>query len=256
MLAKLICGLKIENYPLLYLNEKAILACCLRSFLSVEDLQEINQEIEVASLDERGHFIEEAVSELVKVGDVLASLGDPLAQEQARKVFAAMNEEEQQYSIRQAQYLFGGFLATFYQNLSLMVHGEKMTALVGQALAGNDDALVKAVQIDVRCLTEIPHFKTRLIQAREQGDQDFCDLVSYRVKRPPYQGKIRYKSLWFTFAILESCSLLTLPHKEILDICDQAGVGGYKNRIEDVKYLPKQIKRYRAFQRRGVESTP
>ena len=48
-----------------------------------------------------------------------------------------------------------------------------------------------------------------------------------------------------------------MQHREILDLCDEAGVGGYANRIEDVKNLSKRLAEYRAFQNRGVVlSTP
>jgi hypothetical protein len=252
-LARLVSNLKIENYPQLYLNERAILACWFKSFFSVEDLQSLNREIDSATPLKRGKFVEQFVAGCAGAADLLPTPGNL---KQHKEEFEALSADQQKQSIQQAQYFFSGFLAMFYQNLSLMVHGEKMTSLVAQAVSGNDEAFVKAVQVDARCLTEIPYFRQRFVTAREQQDEDFCDAVAYRIRRPPYKGKIRYKSLWFTFSMLDSCGLLSLPPKEILDICDQAGVGGYKNRIEDVKYIPKQIKRYLEFQRRGIVSTP
>lgn len=58
---------------------------------------------------------------------------------------------------------------------------------------------------------------------------DFFDDIAYRLKAPPYKGKIRHKSLWLAFSILERSGLLdTLSHREIMEMCDEAGVGGDK----------------------------
>jgi hypothetical protein len=68
----------------------------------------------------------------------------------------------------------------------MMVHGEKLTSLVAQAKAGNDDAFVKAVQIDKRILNAIPYFSERYARAHDQGHSDFFDRLSYRLKSAPY----------------------------------------------------------------------
>jgi hypothetical protein len=73
---------------------------------------------------------------------------------------------------------------------------------------------------------------------------------------PLLKGKIRYRTLWIVFSILELFEMLeSLKHREILDICDQVGIRGKKSRIEDVGYLSKRLAEYRRFQKKGGRAT-
>jgi len=40
-------------------------------------------------------------------------------------------------------------------------------------------------------------------------------------------------------------------HEEILNLCDDAGLDRWQNRIEDVNAVTKQLKRYRKYQKTG-----
>jgi hypothetical protein len=256
-LANVITNLKIQNYPLLYTSELAIAAVLLKGFLTDDEIRELTTELESATSEERGEFLTESIASLTEEIDSVQIPKTPEDQEAARQRFLALSEEEQKKAVKTGQHFFAFFFATFYQNLSVMVHGEKLTSLVAQAVAGNDDAFAKAVQIDRRILTEYPYFRERFVRAQMDGDSDFYDLVSYRVNAAPYRGKIRYKSLWLTFSVLEATGWLNeLKHREILDICDEAGVGGWENRIQEVKYLSKRIQEYREFQKRGIAHVP
>ena len=252
-LTNAITNLKIENYPLLYDSEPALALIFLRSFLTADEIKEYAIEFEQASPEQRGEWLVD-FSDGVDSG--LREVHIPKTQaewDSAKKKFESLSEEERDKAIRLGQHFYSWFFANFYQTLSFMVHGEKLTSLIAQAKTGNDDAFVKAVQIDRRILTVIPYFKDRNAKAQAEGDQDFYDKLSYRLGSPPFKGKIRYKSLWLTFALLDGAGLLSeMTHSKILQLCDEAGVGGYKNRIEDVKYLSKRIKEYREFQRRGI----
>ena len=58
--------------------------------------------------------------------------------------------------------------------------------------------------------------------------------------------------------MLDACGLLDgFPHEQLLNFCDDVGVGGRRNRIEDVKNLSRRLQEYRRFQERGmvIEST-
>jgi hypothetical protein len=46
-----------------------------------------------------------------------------------------------------------------------------------------------------------------------------------------------------------------LSHPQILKICDEAGVGGYENRIQSVKHLSNRLDDFRKFQKRGLITT-
>ncbi len=256
-LANVITNLKIESYPLLYANEQAIVTIFLKGFMTDEEIKDFCSEADAATPEELGEFVNTSVSSISETIDQIYIPKTPEEQEAARKAFLALPDEEQKQAIKFAQHFYLSFFATFFQNLSVMVHGEKLTSLVAQAVAGSDVAFVKAVQIDRRILTEFPYFRERFARAQLEGDSDFYDRISYRVSMAPYHGKIRYKTLWLTLSTLDATGWLEqLKHREILAICDEVGVGGLENRIQEVKYLSKRIKEYRQFQKRGIVSTP
>lgn len=256
-LANTITNLKIQNYPLLYANENAIGIMLFKSVMSDDELKKLNAEFEAASPHERGKFVNEFASAICDGIEKFEIPKTPEEQEAARQRFESLPEDEQKEAIRVSQHFFCSFFASFFQNLSVMVHGEKLTSLVAQAVLGNDEAFVKAIQIDRRILTEYPYFKERFVRAQFDGDNDFNDLISYRVSRSPYRGKIRHKTLWLTFSMLDLAGHLNeLRHSEILEICDEVGVGGWENRIQEVKHLSKRINEYREFQKRGGMYTP
>lgn len=255
-LSEAITNLKLESYPLLYSNEVAIVVMMLRGFLDTEEIKSFAAELEVATPNERGDFIVELIE---GIGSAIEGIAIPKTVEEreaAQALFNKLSSEEQRKNIKVTQHFFSTFFATFYQSLSTMVHGEKLTSLVAQAQAGDDQAFVKAIQIDRRILIAIPYFQERYARAQDAADSEFFDLLSYRQKCAPYRGKIRHKSLWLTFSILEQAGLLdTLPHREILEMCDEAGVGGYENRIQSVKHLGDRLREYREFQKRGIVTT-
>jgi len=250
-------NLKIQSYPILYTNERAIAAVFLKGFLDDAEIRELNANLEAASLDERGEFLREFAA---SIGDAIEQTEipkTPAAQEAARKKFLSLSPDEQKEVIRAGQHFYMFFLCSFFQSLSTMVHGEKLTSLVAQAISGCDDAFVKAVQIDRRILTEIPYFKERFARSHIQGNQDFSDRISYRLRVAPYRGKIRHKALWYTFSILDQSGLLnTLKHREILEVCDEVGIGGFESRIQSEKHLGNRLRDFREFQKRGIVTTP
>jgi hypothetical protein len=256
--SRIIANLRIEDYPRLYENEIAISVMMLRAFLTPDEIKELSAKLESLTPEERGEFLDEAMQDLTTVGASIEIPKTPGAQMRAEAVFDALSDDDKAAAVKFWQYFMMAFLATFYQMLSIAVHGEKLTSLVAQAKAGNNKAFAKAVQIDKRILSAVPYFKQRFAEANTEGDRKFTEDVGAHLTRPPYKGKIRHKSLYLTFAYLDMAGLLeTMQLKEILDLCDEAGVGGYANRIEDVKNLSKRLAEYRAFQRRGlVLSTP
>jgi hypothetical protein len=258
MVTRAIVNLKIESYPLLYENEAAIGLIVFRAFMSREEMIELNAQLAEQTPDARGQKLRELVECVSEVEQAFEFPKTPAEERRALAQFNALSKEDQAEAVNAAQHLWMGFLAGFFQNVSVMVHGEKLTSLVAQASAGNDEAFCKAVQIDKRILTTIPHFRQRFERATLEGDQNFCDALAYRLQCPPYKGKIRHKSLWMAFAFLDMVGLLdTLKHQEILDLCDEAGVGGYANRIEDVKHLSKRLADFRRFRGYGLTlSTP
>lgn len=258
LFSRLITNLKIENYPALYENESSIGVMMARAFLSPEEFRALDAELTALNPEDRAKRIESAISSMSEAVDVMEIPKTPAEQKRAEKVFNAMTEEDQKASIEFLQRFMMAFLASFYQSLSIMVHGEKLTSLVAQAKAGDDKAFARAVQIDKRILFAIPYFKQRFADAHTDGNRKFTEDVAAHLERPPYKGKIRHKSLYLAFAFLDMAGLLrTMKHKELLDLCDEAGIGGYANRIEDLKNFSKRLAEFHTFQRRGLGlSTP
>lgn len=250
--------LNIGNYPMLYQSEQAIVSAFLRAFMSDAEIVALDNEFVAMSPDERGLVLQEGLQGFIGGVSEAEAVWDIHNSEQSRAEFEALSEEEQADAIRTVQLACMACLASFYQVLSVMVHRQKLTSLVVQAKAGDDMAFVKAVQIDPRILTTDPYFKQRLENLHAEGNEVFRKRLSYRMQCAPYKGKVRHKSLWMGFAFLDMCGLLhTLKHREMLDLFDEAGVGGYDNRIEDVKYLTKRYAEYRAFQQNlAYLSTP
>jgi len=175
----------------------------------------------------------------------------PYGQAKARQEWEKLSLEEQQQVIRiwQSSLMFS--LASFHNFIALMVHGRKLTQLVGEAMRGNDDSFCLAMHIDRNILEQIPYFKIRYTRAQQQeGEQDFIKVLNYRTQSPQIKGKIRHRALYMLFAILEGTQWLDeLKHREILDICDQLNLDHYENRIETENALTKRLIEYRQFQK-------
>lgn len=258
VVAQWIKNLNIGNYPGLYEDEHAISVILLKTLLSNEQIEEINAELEACSPDERGQLLHAYISDLGDGIDAIELPKTPAAQKLAKTQFLAMSDEERQHAVKFTQRFLMAMLVCFYQSLSIMVHGEKLTSLVAQAKAGNDKAFAKAVQIDKRILHELPYFRDRFAAANSEGQREFIELVMAHMSRPPYKGKIRHKALYLAFALLDQLGVLeSMKHSELLDLCTQAGLDAHANRIDDVKNISKRLAEYRGFQRRGLDlSTP
>lgn len=246
-------NLKIHDYPSLYRGENTIYNALFLSFMPADQINELGVELEKLPEEERAQFAEGLITSICEGADeVLESFPDtPEKELAAQKAFSDLTTEEQAKAIKQAQLMLAAFLAIFYNSFSIMVHGRKLTALVKEAEDGDDDAFCLAVQIDKRILSALPYFRERHGKAISRGETDFLDKLHYRLTSPLLRGRIRYRTLWLTLAVMDESGYLdgSLKHREILDICNEAGVGGYKNRIEDVGYLSKRLREYREFQK-------
>jgi hypothetical protein len=252
-MAKFVDRLKIHNYPELYRSEETLAKMVLLAFLSAEDINALGAEIAKLPEEEKAHCAEDLIQFMGETSNfILEGFPDtPEKEQKAKKAFEEMSAEEQAQAVKQAQIMMSAFFASFFNAICIMVHGRKMTDLVQAAERGDDDAYCLAVQIDKRILSALPYFKERYEKAISEGNVDFLNKLHYRLTNPLLRTKIRYKTLWLTFAILDESGCLdgSLKHREILDICEEAGVAGYSNRIEDVGPLSKRLREFRAFQK-------
>lgn len=248
-------NLKIDQYPLLYEDERRLMYVFLRAWFTDEQIRELNSDIALSSLDDCGELLQAICNSIEPILESIPKTPEEI--EAGRLTLESLPEDEKQGAIKRAQAFYSFFFASFGQTFSMMMHGEKLTTLVAKAKAGDDDAFCKAIRIDKRILTVIPYFREKYERATQLGEVEFIKKIGFWIGAAPYKGRIRHKALWVVFAILDQAGMLSnLSHAEILSICDEVGVGGADNRIEDVGYLSKRLREYRKLQQTGIASTP
>jgi membrane-associated protease RseP (regulator of RpoE activity) len=252
-----IANLRIESYPLLYENEASVGVLLARAMLGKEGARDFDEAMRTATPEERGAALQEVGQDLEAFGDAIDFDTEDAERTQAKEAFQSLPADQQTKAVEFAQHVFAGILVLFYQQLSIMVHGEKLTALVAQSKAGNDEAFLKAIQIDKRILTKVPYFEARFMRAQLQDERQFRTAVARKLEASPYVGKISHKKLWLAFAFLEGVGLLeSFDGNGLLDMLQEVGVIDDEKPIDDVKNLLKLKARYREFQARGGVSTP
>jgi hypothetical protein len=256
-LARAIRNFKVETYPVLYEREASIGTALVLALAPEQAARDIDATLRAATPVVRGSLVLEIGRQLSALVDEFEFPATPAFEQEARIQFEELSAEDRKEAVRCCQLLLAGGLAVFYQQLSLMVHGEKLTSLVAQAKAGNDLAFAKAVQIDGRILTEVPYFRERIARARLEDEAGFIGLVWRRQVAAPYRGRIEHKALYLMFSFLDMMGLLqSFTHSELLDLYEDLGVGGQHTRIADVKNMTKRLAEYRRFQNRQRLSTP
>jgi len=252
--------LNIENYVILYEDERRIGNAFLLFLYGEEGLKEWNESLKELPLEDQQEYVNEYTLELISLDDseIEALLPDiPQTEAEQAKVdadFLALPEQERLEHSKRLAFFLLFFFSSLHNYFSVMTSGEKMTSLVPRAMRGDDDAFLKAIQIDRQLLKAHPYFIERYATAFQKGEVEFLNNVSYRLTNPHLRGKILYPGIYVVFAILEVMGWLDdLTHEEILDICDAAGLDRWQNRIEDVNYLTKRLAGYRRYQKtKGV----
>lgn len=252
---------KISNYVVVYDDERKIGILFFLAVMGDEGYKDFKDSLNSFTDDERQEFIDYIAQDKDNIFIEAASSFEipqtPEEWKEARELVNALPEEERKTLEKQGLYYWAFFFSSFLNFLSLMIHGTKLTTLVQRALTGDDEAFLKAVQIDRQLLISFPYFKNRKLKAQTELDTDFLRKLSYRESISPLKGKIRFPALYMVFGILEAFGWLhELKHSEILDICDEAKLDRFQNRIEDVNYLSKRLKDYRDWQKLHGKSMP
>lgn len=228
------------NWHKYYEDEKLLRTLSALMYFDADELKNINKEDGYESL----------LNEMLALNDEAEDfnfddLGSP---EELAELFNNESEDEKNKVLQQFVVFFLGLLSTGFNFLALMLHGHTMCNLVSMAKGGDDDAFCKAVHID-RTVLSLPYFKHRMIKAQLGNDQNFLNVLAYQLKNPLNKGKIKYKTLWLTFLILDDEGLLDiLSHEEIFNICEEAGVYGKDHGIEDIGHMSKRIREFRKYQ--------
>jgi hypothetical protein len=140
---------------------------------------------------------------------------------------------------------------SFYNDLALATHGESIYTLVQKAIElEDDDALVKAVQIDRSLL---PYFQDRLFSRAMQGDSNFFDSLAYRINNPPRRGANKHPLLWILFKELYQlgCLRRSITSKQILDVYQKAIPDHPKFSIYDELTVQRQRRNFMSLYRQA-----
>jgi DNA-binding MarR family transcriptional regulator len=249
---------KIGSYVLMYDDERKIGRCAILAMLGDDKYKNFVEEYEALPETERQEFFEYLFDEDNEVVQWSKQFEIPKTSsewEDSRRKLLTLTPEERHEAEKIGTYIWCFFFSSFFNTLSLMVHGSKLTALVPKAMAGDDDAFLKAVQIDRQLLISHPDFKSRKLKAQIEQDKEFLSKIAYRESNSPLKGKVRYPALYMLFGILESLRWLDdLKHEELLDICYEAKLDRFQNRIDDVGYLTKRLIDYRKWQKLNSKS--
>jgi hypothetical protein len=255
MLAERRTTLKVNDYHVLYEDEKRIGYIMFRVVMSQEDIKQYSEEFAAATPEAQQAFLRD----LAKTGGIGEQLADEMFPDDDELLKQKVAEFEQmedgpekQEVIQRGQFLLAFFLAWFHEVMAVMVHGEKMTSLIPKALAGDKDAFLLAIHIDKALITLHPKFIEIYQQAIRDGDKDFLDKVSYRLASPLTKGRVKLAGIFAVFAMLESLGWLNeFKHREILAICDEVDLDRWENKIEDESAVSKALTKYRRYQKTG-----
>lgn len=240
-------------YVKLYEDERYIGNALALWIYGEEGFKELASELESASADEQQAFLDEILTLGDEVSEELDDFPDlPTTEEEwieAEAAFKALPPEEQKTTAKRANFFWAFVFSSLFNTVSLMVHGAKLTTLVPRAMSGDDDAFLKAVQIDRMLLIHHPYFRDRKREAQDRDEAKFLRQLLTREIGPPLRSRIRYPGLYMLFGILQSFQWLDdMTHEEILDLVDAARLDRYQNRVEDVNYLTKRLAEYRNWQ--------
>lgn len=248
-----------DAYVLAYEAEPRILSCLMKFICpddTVKKLKEFDDALIATAEKDKLELVEQLLGELEN-DDFSESSSETeeeaiKACETAQEEWEAISADEKAAILSQIQLFFAFFYAYFYNHIALMVHGQKLTTLVPLALQGDQKAFCKAVQIDRNLLTGHPYFRDTYARLLTGEDQKFLKAIASHLNRPPIQGKIRFPALYMLFAVLDGFKWLDdFTANEILDVCDDARLDRYQNRIEDESYLIKRRLEYRKKQKIG-----
>lgn len=241
------------GYVLMYDDERKIGRAFMLSALGEEGVKELDSKFESSTLQEQQEWLE-SISDDHEIIQTYSSITLPETPEEwqtAKDLAANLPEKERKLAEKQAAFFWCFTFSSFFNTLSLMVHGSKLTSLVPQAIAGDDLAFLKAIQIDRMLLLHHPYFRDRKFRAQDEGDVELLTKINYRESNL-LRSKIRYPALYMLFGILDTYTwLYDLKHSEILDICDQAQLDRFQNRIEDENCITKRLLEYRKWQKTG-----
>jgi hypothetical protein len=222
-----------------YLDEKKLKTLGLLTLYDIEELNNVTPENKV-------EFSEKAKLQALDLFGETDDIELPKPAEITEFLENAEKTEREEFSKQMVISIYAFFTATF-NYLSLMTFGRTLCQLVTIAQgegAEADKCICQAIQID-RTILQLPFVHNRILKAQVGNDKYFLEQLGNYIKRPILSGKIRYRKLWLTFAILEDEGFLDIPQEELLDVLEELGVYGQQFGVEDVGHLRSRLFEYR-----------
>lgn len=160
--------------------------------------------------------------------------------------FAAQDDEGKPIT-RQRVFLTVALVICF-NYFSCMVHRKSLFQLVAEAKAGDDESLLKAIQVDKRCLTDIDYFRERIGEATRHGDTKFLTRVAKYQAKPVFQSGTVLSSLYLVFSLLDAIGLLdayAADEERFADFCQSLGVYGPSDEATDIDSFNRTLRRFK-----------
>lgn len=114
-------------------------------------------------------------------------------------------------------------LSTTFNTLSMLVHKKPMKKLLEEARLGNDESLVKAIQID-RTLFSVEFVRTRINKAQYTGDHFFFERLASSLKKSPLQNDVEYDEVLLVLMFFWKMGLYRLTIFEMMELLESAGL--------------------------------
>ncbi len=218
----------------------------LFSFCHPAEIPQLATLIKNSSLTEKQAMAEELkVLALASIHRDAGPDTEPLVTAQeAQEWWTSLSAEERTQETTRATLLLYSVVTQFCHYCGLMTFGRSLCDLVADAVAGDDIAFCKAVQLDKTVLYSIPYFRERLARAQLSADLAFLQRLSTAVTGKQLAGYIKHKELMIVFAILDDEGMLELPAEELFDLCEELGIYGQRFGIFDVGSFRKRRSYY------------
>lgn len=150
--------------------------------------------------------------------------------------------------------------ATLFNVLAAMQTGKSMYQLVAEAMAGDDNSFVKAIQIDKTVLEHIPYFAERNRRAADEGDIAFLRRINEHRNKPLTITRIGYVRLWLAFDTLDRMNILDQFEQDMqgfAELCQSIRAYGPHADVEavDLEDFKSRLKDYKRTRRHLIPRT-
>lgn len=249
----------IETWAEHYLDTRTITALSLLGTYSIKQMEEIGEMLRSSDDETRQKFFNDLIVYLSTdnwIDEAVEAELDGLTVEEMQREFEEILEvvdEDTKRDISGAVY--GSLLSaitTIYNTIAVMAYGQTLARLIQKAVDGDMNAYFRAYHVD-DSIAELPVFAALHEEKKQQLKGNFFNALSERRRKAVLPGEIKYPTLWFVFAYLDSARVLPskegggLSMEELMQVCVELKVYGheYDKGVDD---LSKRLQDYRKRQ--------